>query len=270
MKHRFNFEKEVLSYTKWGDGAEVIFMFHGFGQDATVFQELATLYTSRGYTVYSFDLFFHGESVWSFEKRNISKEYLQSLFNKFCQINSIHSYSIVAFSIGARFALTLAEPEITKVNRLMLLAPDGIVNSRIYSIVTAPFGLRGLFKFTVRYPGVYFGLLNLLRAIRCIDSTSYRLAQSQMQTRDQRRRVYNSWIYFKGLKSDYRRIFERTSTVVFVGEGDKIIKPKAISKRVQKCQQVTFLQVKSAHHVNLIKKMTEQINNNSIPLHFFV
>ncbi|HEY5824200.1 MAG TPA: hypothetical protein VIT44_07545, partial [Cyclobacteriaceae bacterium] len=57
------FKNATLHYIKSGSGPKSLLLFHGFGQDHRSFDDL-TIVLAGEYTLYSFDLFFHGESSW--------------------------------------------------------------------------------------------------------------------------------------------------------------------------------------------------------------
>ena len=58
-----NFIPETLHYHKFGHGPAILLAFHGIGQDGvSCFKSFADHLGDR-YTIYAFDLYFHGKSI---------------------------------------------------------------------------------------------------------------------------------------------------------------------------------------------------------------
>ncbi len=53
-----HYRRNVLHYVKAGNGPEPLLVFHGFGQDHTLYVPLLKSLSPR-YTLYIIDLFFH-------------------------------------------------------------------------------------------------------------------------------------------------------------------------------------------------------------------
>ena len=64
MTDRIVYQSSELYYYREGDGNKVILLFHGFGQDHKAFDSWIDVLESD-YTIFAFDLFFHGNSKWA-------------------------------------------------------------------------------------------------------------------------------------------------------------------------------------------------------------
>ncbi|MDB5273031.1 MAG: alpha/beta hydrolase, partial [Chitinophagaceae bacterium] len=105
MKHlSLETDKACLHYRQYGKGSSVLLCFHGYGQDHDVYRELETLYGSK-YTIYSFDLFYHGQSFWHNKTQPLEKEDWSAIMADFFAIQKINRFSLVGYSMGSRFAL---------------------------------------------------------------------------------------------------------------------------------------------------------------------
>ena len=60
---KFTFQERTIHVHKSGSGPENMLLFHGFGQTGQVFQEWHQA-LEETHILYSFDLFFHGETEW--------------------------------------------------------------------------------------------------------------------------------------------------------------------------------------------------------------
>ncbi|HEX8530489.1 MAG TPA: alpha/beta hydrolase, partial [Cytophagales bacterium] len=72
----------TLHFTRWGEGAQVLLAFHGFGQHRGYFESLADA-LGPAYTLYAFDLFFHGQSAWRARHETLAKSRWTELVEAF-------------------------------------------------------------------------------------------------------------------------------------------------------------------------------------------
>src|SRR5690349_1525098 len=63
---RFNYKKSAISYYRFGSGPKPVICFHGYGEDASIFEFLAK-YAGNQFTFYCLDLPFHGKTEWNDE-----------------------------------------------------------------------------------------------------------------------------------------------------------------------------------------------------------
>lgn len=226
-----------LHYYQWGKGPEQLLAFHGFGQDGLLFQPMIPALTKQ-YTIYSFDIFFHGSSLWPFQEQPLTKDQWRKILTSFFTEKGIDRFSMAGYSLGGRFALVTTELFAGKVDRLILMAPDGIKTSFWYNFATYPLLIRKLFKRTITRPGMFFGLNNLLGYLGLLDKGLLKFTTKQMNTSEKRHRVYYSWIVFRKMiynPAGIARIINQSNiiTQVFLGKYDKVITPESVSGWVQ-------------------------------------
>lgn len=203
-----------LYYRKTGSGDTVVLWFHGFGQNHQAFDKISEPHSQK-FTHYTFDLFFHGNSAWV-GGGAIEKLKWKELIQLFLDQTGIKNFSIVGFSIGCRFAVTLAEQFPDRVRNLIMLAPDGIQFRFWYWFATYPYLCRKLFQRIVTKPAFWNRLLSFLEVTRLIDRKLLRFAQRQMDTQQKRDQVYHAWVNFRHLKSN-------TTGLALLVDGHKII-----------------------------------------------
>jgi pimeloyl-ACP methyl ester carboxylesterase len=250
-----------LYYRKTGSGNTVVLWFHGFGQNHQAFDKIVEP-DSQEFTHYSFDLFFHGNSVWIGDtpiRKNIWKE----LFQLFLNETEVNQFKVVAFSIGCRFALTTSEQYHNRVENLILLAPDGIQFRFWYALATYPALSRKLFHHIVTKPFLWNRLLSFLEVTRLIDRKLLRFAQRQMDNQQKREQVYHSWINFRHLKSNAAGLLQladahKIAITLMAGTRDKIVPTRLVQKLKDQVPQLSY-QVLDANHNELIGMSGEQI-----------
>ena len=227
MQKTLAFKNSTLSYQKSGYGEKVLLLFHGFGQHYRTFAAL-TETLSPQYTCYAFDLFFHGNSQWNEGERPLEKEMWKEIMVNFLNEHKIEKFNVLGFSLGCKFALATMELFPVRIQRIFLLAPDGIKTNFWYSLATYPLLLRKFFKSMILKPGRLHAITSILHSLHVIDKSLLRFAESQMDTQEKRNRVYYSWVVFRHLKFDLRKIASLIKghsiyLTIIVGKHDKII-----------------------------------------------
>jgi len=262
--HQFQHQGAVLGYLQAGNGPEHLLIFHGFGQDHTAFNALASELDKK-FTLYSFDLFFHGQSHWPNGETPLSKGYWKEILGRFLKEKAIENFSLMGFSLGGKFALASIEAFPRKISSVYLLAPDGIKTNIWYSLATYPIALRWLFKSMILKPGRFQSIVRGARKLNLADRGVSKFAESQMDTEEKRQRVYYSWVVFRQLKFDLDSIASlinsnKIDLYVFVGRFDKIITAKNIELLLHRVPDHHF-QILETGHNGLIEKSIEMLRN---------
>jgi len=249
--HFFRFEKTALHYSIYGNGKKALLGFHGYGQNR---ENLKVLEESLGleFTIYAFDLFFHGESIWQEKGKLLTKEYWSGIIAVFLQERNIETFSVLGFSMGAKFALAMLEQFPHKISEVILIAPDGIKVNCWYRLVTSFGVLRKVFKKVIVHPAIYFRLVSLLMKIRLIDKGIIRFSNTQMQTGGQRARLFYSWTTFRLLRFDLNTLAQQINqhqikVHFFLGSFDQIIPLKNILPFARKIKNFDIHVLESGH-----------------------
>jgi pimeloyl-ACP methyl ester carboxylesterase len=221
-----DFKNSRLYYKKAGAGPKPLLLFHGFGQSHEVFSAwIAPL--QKEYTLYAFDLFFHGQSTWP-DQTAVENSDWKKILELFLEKEKIESFIVAGYSLGGKFALATVLVFSERIQKVFLLAPDGVRVSAWYHLATYPVAFRWLFKSMIDKPERFKRVIRTLRTLGLVHKGVLRFAESQMETVDKRRRVYFSWVYFRHLTFDLRKISQllnrfRIPVTVIVGKYDKVI-----------------------------------------------
>jgi len=255
-----------LCYYKEGTGPKTILLFHGFGQDHSVFSSYAHA-LGPGYTLYAFDLYFHGQSEWHPNDYPISKESWKEIITQFLKELKIERFSLLAFSIGARFALAAVEAFPERIDHLFLLAPDGIRKNFWYTMATSTMPMRALFKSFVKNPGRFSKIVHLARRLNLVSPAMLDFVQSQMDTQEKRMRVYHSWVVFRKLRFNLplmAHLINDHSIVVTVilGKRDAVIQAQNVSAFTGLLKQ-SRLEIIPAGHTGIVREAAQVISKFS-------
>lgn len=264
MTQLLQLEQAKLFFTKTGTGDRVLIAFHGFGQSNQAFHTLASE-LSDIYTLYAFDIFFHGQSSWSLREQPLEKDFWSRMMNKFLEEQSISGFSLLGFSMGGKFALATLEAFPERVEKIFLLAPDGIKTSMWYSLATYPVALRNLFKSMIQKPQRFNAIARFAHRIGLIDKGILRFTESQMNTVEKRERVYYSWVAFRHLTFDMNVIAQlihqhNTKLIMILGKFDKIITLKNMQSLLQKVKQYE-LEILEVGHNGVIDASIKILKN---------
>lgn len=248
----FDFKHAKLYFTKVGTGKKKLLLFHGFGQDHEAFKKIEDK-LQKSYTLFSFDIFFHGLSQWSKGEEPLKKIFWKELLSEFLKENEIESFSLLAFSMGGKFAFASMEAFPERTESIFLLAPDGIKTSLWYSLATYPTAFRRLFKSMINQPQRFKAIENFAVGIGVIDKGIVRFIESQMDTAEKRSRVYHAWVVFRHLKFDMKAIANlinsnKIKVTVIVGKYDKIIRSKNMHQLLGKLDNSTLEILETGHN----------------------
>lgn len=172
-------------------------MFHGYGQDGMLFSNLPDSYLKE-YTCLAIDLFGHGHSSF-FHKEKISAEDLKLMLIKLLEEEQIDRFSVFGFSLGGRVAINATYVLKDRIDELVLLAPDGVVDSFVFKAATSDSILKTMFKRMVFFPGVYKTIIQLVKKLKLIDASSIDFVERVMSTRSRRYRLFRVWNMYAGL-----------------------------------------------------------------------
>ncbi|MBK5278303.1 MAG: alpha/beta hydrolase [Bacteroidia bacterium] len=241
-----------LYFTKVGNGEKNLLMFHGFGQDHHAFNKLEEQLHGQ-YTVYAFDIFFHGKSQWLEGEEPLEKPFWKELISDFLTQYRIENFSMLGFSMGGKFVLATLEAFPERIEQIFMLAPDGIKINFWYSLATYPSSVRYIFKSMIDHPQRFKAVENIAAKIGLINKTMARFVESQMDTPEKRKRVYHAWVVFRHLKFDMVSIAKiinvnKIKTTVIVGRYDKIITARSMDKLLSKLDDFTLEILETGHN----------------------
>ena len=105
MTERFvRHKKSLLHYKMLGSADRTLFIFHGFGQDHQAFQSISDTLSAH-YTLFVFDLYFHGKSEWGYDEMPLEKEHWKETIGLLLEEYHIGKFAVAGFSLGGKFAM---------------------------------------------------------------------------------------------------------------------------------------------------------------------
>ncbi len=158
----------------------------------------------------------------------------------------------MAFSMGGKFALALIEGFARHLDKVLLIAPDGIKTNFWYSMATYPGWLQGMFKRTVLKPVAFFKFIRFLDRRKLVDKGLLRFASWHMDSTPKRLRVYKSWVGIAPLTFDIRKIVQllnqnKIEVTIFLGQFDQVIPQHSLRVFVKALQYKNLILLKTGH-----------------------
>lgn len=212
-----------LHYLKIGLGSKLVLAFHGYGNDAGMFQFLH----HPDYTVLSFDLPFQGKSP-GFEGAILQKQDLQELISLFMEEYGVSKIGLVGFSLGARACLCITEQMPQQVRNLVLIAPDGIRHNYFYQFLTGTIIGKFLFKSFVRFGAAFLSFFSALKSLRLLSPFKYKFMMFYIRTAEARQRLLDIWISTSKLIPSLQKIKmsinkKQIPVHILMGQHDQVI-----------------------------------------------
>ncbi|GAB3912484.1 hypothetical protein GCM10028803_55840 [Larkinella knui] len=250
----------MLPVFKLSNGPVPLLAFHGIGQDHRAFEPLAQQLEGR-YAMYAFDLFFHGSQSAPASDDVLTKQRFQEIIQAFLHQHSIERFAVIGFSMGGRFALATAEAFPQQTTELILLAPDGITISPWYRIATQSGLGRRLFRYFLQHMPLFHRFGQVFLSVGLINRSVLRFAESTLATVEQRKSVYNSWVYFRKLHFNLSELSELLNNHpvrvrFFAGYFDQVL-PVSYIKPLSRRLHAYELTVLKTGHNRLIEKVAK-------------
>lgn len=224
------YKQSSINYLRFGHGPKTALCFHGYGEKADNFLFLESS-AGQEFTFLSIDLPFHGRTVWK-ENLIVGEEDLDAIVEGILAREGLPfaGLTLIGFSLGGRVALSLFEAHLSSVERLVLLAPDGLKLNFWYWLSTQTYLGKSLFAFTMRHPGWFFTLLNALNNLRLVNSSVFKFVKHYIDDGAARELLYQRWIVLRKLRPGIKKIREwiKSNNIpvrLIYGKHDRIILP---------------------------------------------
>lgn len=229
---RLHYRNSTIGYLRFGSGPKTAICFHGYGGDAASFSFFAK-YAGNQYTFYSIDLPFHGKTEWK-EGLTFAASDLLLILEEILNLNPPESgtqspkLSLIGFSLGGRIALSLYQAIPEKIEKMVLLAPDGLKVNSWYWLSTQTWLGNKFFAFTLKHPGWFLGFLKILNKLKLVNASIFKFVNYYIGDKEVRRLLYARWTTLRKIKPRLKKIKpfvreNKTAVRLLYGMHDRII-----------------------------------------------
>lgn len=232
MSQLFTYKDFSLEYKTSGNGKDILLCFHGFGQDMYAWDVFLPALNEK-HTIYAFSFFHHGNSKYPenrIDQNTLRPEELIEIFDSFLKEKNIERFSLMGYSMGAKISFQLLHNFGKRIDKITLLAPDGIYTNFWYSFTSKNKVGNFLYRRIMNDPENLFGVMKLMRHFNLLNDKLYRFVRGNLETYEKRKQVYTVWMTLRHIepsaKISAQKILENNiETVLIFGKYDKIITP---------------------------------------------
>lgn len=269
MKQRLlAYKNSQVSYYCFGSGPRQVICFHGYGEEARLYNFLEK-YAGDQFTFCSIDLPYHGQTKWN-EGLNFSHNHLQQIIGTILrEVNQQPARSnekliLLGFSLGGRIALSLYQAQPENVEKLILLAPDGLIVNFWYWFSTQTWIGNKIFSFSMKYPGWFFAFLKMVNKLGLVNASVFKFVNYYIGNKEARELLYQRWTGLRKLKPNLHRIKNlirqhQTQTRLVYGKYDRIILPVRGEKFQKGIEEFCIVTVIASGHQVLHENHVEGI-----------
>ena len=236
MRSEFiRYKSSLVHYYFLDRGSRVMVCFHGYDESGSAFEIMKDVLPSAS-SVLAIDLPFHGKTEWdpatTFEAA-VLWEILLSIFSKHRKM--AFKLEIAGFSMGGRIALSLLEHQPSNIERMVLLAPDGLKFNFWYWITTRTYGGQKLFRHTMKHPAWLLLAMRIGRKLGMINQSIFKFTYYHLKEPAGRKLLYDRWMAMRWMRPEISNLKQKIRNqeipvLLIYGSFDRIM-PAASGKK---------------------------------------
>lgn len=249
-----------LHYICVGSGPRLLIAFHGYGNEAAIFSDFGKLVGGE-YTLYSIDLPHHGNSDWV-AGDVIEPRELAVLTTGLMAEMKVDKCSLLGYSLGGRVCLSIIEQLAEHVDRVLLIAPDGLVFNPLYYFVTKNFAGKRLFRHFLNSPERYMRYIEWLKDKRYVNASQYNFAMHYLDTPERRDFLLKVWPDMSRIIPNSRKLRAAIARHhipihIFMGAYDRVIPVKHAERFKSGLESVQLHITEKGHKVMDVDTMPQ-------------
>ena len=247
-----------------GQGPRVLLAFHGIAQTGDTCFESFALSLGDQFTIYAFDLPFHGRSpantLWDQSGQAtafsadtpLSKGAWKQYLAAFLARKKIETFDLVGFSMGGRFALATLEAFADRVGTVYLIAADGVVEHPFYPLATRNPLARWLYRQLLDHPAPIVALGRLASVLGILPKGVVRFARFMLATPQRRQVIFRSWVSLRDLTFDVPALHRSAKQHgvdlwLFLGQYDPMLTAQEVASFIALLPAERVLTLPSGH-----------------------
>lgn len=267
MERKVAYNNLVFEYKVFGSGDKYILAFHGLGREADDYK-IFEKNLGEKYTIISVNLYHHGNSEYPEErmfKDQITKKELQLHIEKLLEEFNIESFTLMGYSLGGRVALTCVQLFSKRINRIILIAPDGLKINYYNEWVTKTKSGKNFVKGVVKHPDKFFDLIDKLNRYKLIRNSYKRNIKFHFETHEKRILMRNVISTFRNITPNLSKVTRyinsnKIDVVMIFGKHDFIIPISLGKKFLKDIKTNKKLHVIDASHNILTENASKQLS----------
>lgn len=260
----FNYRNSIVHYRFGGQGLQPLVCFHGYGESAANFDFLEQN-LGASHLIIAIDLPYHGSTQW--KEPDLDAAMLSEIvILLLAHVNAVSTnIQLTGFSLGGRMALCVLQQIPGQITSLVLMASDGLTVNFWYWLATQTTAGNALFKFTMRKPGWFMGLLRTSNKLRIINQSIYKFIEHYIHDSTVRKQLYERWTGLRNCSPSMPRVRKlirehQTPVRLLYGKYDRIISHDRGGKLFGNLPNCS-IQVLDCGHQVLHQKNADAISN---------
>lgn len=246
-----NYKEDKIHCLRFGQGEKLLVAIHGFGDRARLFAILEEALAAR-YTVVAFDLPFHGQTEWS--GQTFSKNDTLAIIQMIKDREGHDRLSLMGYSFGARLVQAMLPDLLPQLDKLYLLAPDGIQTKGMPMAVRTPMWVRRFLFRILRNPKWFLTLLKFGSRFNVVPPLILHFLSFNLTRPERFRRTFGCWLSLRSFylrRRNIRAIWRESGLPVdiYFGTKDEMIRYKTIKKMVEGVPNVRVYLMNAGHRL---------------------
>jgi pimeloyl-ACP methyl ester carboxylesterase len=253
--HRFELEINglTLEYFTYGSGKPV-FAFHGFGRSAQDFEPFTEVLDADEMLI-AVNLFQHQGSKWSKTRpmtESLTREELRYTILNILEKLQKKRFSLWGYSMGGRISLSILQDMAPQIDKVMLMATDGLKVAPIYKFAAHTSLGRGVYRMLMKNPKIIIQTVAVGKKIGLFDAKFHRFINVHLETKEKAKLVYEAWLIYRychpNLPELARAIEDnKVSFTMIFGKYDSVIKPEFGKLLSQHLAKLNYHIIPSGH-----------------------
>lgn len=240
---------QSIHYLTMGSGSRILLAFHGYSNSARLFLPFQPYL--KDYTILSVDLPHHGNCQWQGDKK-LEIEELKQLVGALAKQHQAERISLLGYSIGGRVCLKILELFPSMIERMVLMAPDGLAINPLYYFVTNTTIGRSMFRSFTDNPKPYIKWIDRAKDRNWIDASRHKFAMQYVQSDQGRQFLHKVWSCMSLLIPDSKKVKKTINRFhipvdIFMGRHDRLI-PVSLGKNFKKGMDTVQLHILDKGH----------------------
>ena len=258
------YKSSQIHYCKTGIGNKLLLCFHGYGESEGSFSFLEKSIADE-FTLLAIDFPFHGKTIWN-EGLVFTPEDLINIVEKIIATTPFQNSKIylLGFSMGGRVALHLLQLLPNKIEKMILLAPDGLKTNFSYWLSTQTSIGNKLFHLTMNKPWWFFFLINIADKLKLVNQSVFKFANHYLHDKQMRNDLYKRWTVMGLFKPNIKKVKQdiRSNNIqlrLLYGKFDKVIRHKNAEIFMSGIEPNCILSIINSGHELLKEKNADEI-----------
>lgn len=248
----YTYNKSKFYYRQFSSGPKLLFCFHGYGRDSYTFGFLGKLLATK-YTVVAIDAPHHGHTQWDdpvFRPKDLVQvlEGIRKALGK-----GDEKISLVGFSMGGRIALHMTQVLREKIERVVLIAPDGLKFNFWQWFSTHTWLGHKLFDYTIHHPAWFLRVIGFIEKKHLLSRNITNFVRYYFDDNEERFILYRRWIIMRKFKphlSSLKRVINKHKIAVrmLFGSYDRVIHYASGHRFLERIEQYASVKIIEAGH----------------------